>query len=578
MGSGTRRRGRRAVAGAVATTALALFCACSALIDHADSQCATNVDCLKFPGTQCVAGGCVAVADLEAGVGDLDALAAAPCTSTQDCVTIHGTNWMCRAADSTCVNLTSQDCASVAGHYTSDNLVLVGAILPLLGPHQSTGLALQDAIRLAVGDFLGGLPTPAGDLQRSVAVVICNESDNADRAATFLRDELRVPIIIGAGESATTKQVANDVTVPGGQLLVSPRATADLSAYSASGLVWRTCPSNQLEGDALVDLVSQIVVPSVEAQYSLAGVRVAIVHATDPDSTDLDAQLTAAFAPGGGGDGGASDAGDAGVGEAGAGGSITSLLDVSFGNPDDPTSTPAYSTAIGAVTQEVGAPDVIVLLGQTQAVSNVLGGIEANWPAGPHLPRYALSSGLQTAELLTLVGSNAGLRTRILGTAPGSNPATYPDLSAFLVRYRETFTDGTIPETFGVAQAYDALYTVAFAASITTQPQLVGTNVTDALHQMLTPVSGVPPMTYDVGPADIPTVLAALQTGAPIALNGASAPLAFDVHTGDLVSDVQVWCIAGGAGDAGVGFESSGAAYIASTGVLTGTVGTYCQQ
>lgn len=568
MAPGTRSRARRAVAGAIATTALALFCACSALIDHAGSECTTSVDCLKFPGTECVQGGCVPTTNPEAGVGDLDALATAPCTSSQECVAIHGTNWICRAADSTCVSLTSEDCASVAGQYTSDNLVLVGAMLPLLGPHQSTGLALQDAIRLAVGDFLGGLPTATGQLQRAIAVVICDESNDPDRAANFLQMALRVPVIIGTGESATTLMVANDVTVPGGQLLMSPRATADLSAYSASGLVWRTCPSNQLEGDALVDLVHQIVVPAAKTQYGLQTVHVAVVHGTDPDSTDLDAQLLAALTP---------PAADAGASDAGESTSIASpLVDVSFGDPDMNTAT--YSSAISTVTQEGATPDVIVLVGGTQAVSNVLGGIEANWPAGPHLPLYALSSGLQTAELLTLVGSNTSLRTRILGTAPGSNPATYPDLSAFLVRYRATFTDGTIPETFGVAQAYDAFYTIAYAASITTETQLVGTNVTDALQQMLRPVSGVAPMTYDVGPGELSTVLAALQTGSPIALNGASAPLAFDITTGDMVSDVQVWCITGGQGDAGDGFEATGAAYSASQGVLTGTVAAYCQQ
>ena len=126
-----------------------------ALVDHADSQCSSDDDCAKFGQTVCVNGGCVpGVPPPEAGLLDLEfpPLSLDTCTTTQDCLAEHGVGYICRH-DGTCQALLTNDCPLVVGSYASDDTVLMGAIIPLAGPHASTGAALKDAITLGVERF-----------------------------------------------------------------------------------------------------------------------------------------------------------------------------------------------------------------------------------------------------------------------------------------------------------------------------------------------------------------------------------------------------------------------------------------
>src|ERR1700690_2578185 len=99
-----RYEARAAVAG---TAALLLVAAsCSALVDRDDAQCAVDGDCERFPGTQCVLGGGVPSPEDASS----DAPVVPPCTSTQDCLPLHGgANWICRHVDHTCVSLLSDE-------------------------------------------------------------------------------------------------------------------------------------------------------------------------------------------------------------------------------------------------------------------------------------------------------------------------------------------------------------------------------------------------------------------------------------------------------------------------------------
>ncbi len=180
-------------------------------------------------------------------------------------------------------------------------------------------------------------------------------------------------------------------------------------------------------------------------------------------------------------------------------------------------------------------------------------------------------------ELLEYVGEpDAGggtLPSRILGTAPGSGPK-YTNFATFLVSYKATFRDGTIPEAFGVAQAYDALYAVTYAAAITRNADLVGGDERNALLHEL-PDGAAAPAHIDVGPQlDRDRLQRPSPTEARSPFNGASAPLAFDPHTGDIVTDVQVWCVT--SSQSTYDFQLSGQSYSADAGLLQGTLGAGC--
>jgi ABC-type branched-subunit amino acid transport system substrate-binding protein len=560
-----QRRGALGVASALGLAALALgwqlASACSALVDRADSQCARDEDCAKFGAFTCVRGGCTAAPELEAGT---DAATFGPCTTTAECLTAHGgAGWVCRHLDNTCVSVISPDCPTILGHYERDDAILLGAIVPIDGPHATTGAALSNALRLAVEDFGPGIPGPDGGA-RPLAVVLCNESTLVDRAATHLAEDLLVPAIVGTGESATTRQVAADVTRPKGLLLISARATADLSSVSSSGLVWRTCPSDTYEADALVALAEKVVLPNVTADAS-ASAHVALVHATDVESIELDAKISGTLHLNGAL---ATDPSNAPY-----------FVHVDYGDPDslaDTDASGAFSAAVDAVVTAPTPPDVVLLVGSTQAVSNVLAALEGRWPLGVSPPRYIVSSGLQTSELLTLAAAKDSLRRRILGTAPGGNGA---NVDAFYGRFARAFLDGTVAQEFGVAQAYDALYVLAFAEAASPKSAPLGAELRDALVGALTPRPPLASVPIDVAPASIPATFAALADGEPIAVNGASAPLPFQTTSGDVVTDVQVWCIAPASDAGAIAYERSGIAFVSNSATLAGNaVGANCGQ
>jgi hypothetical protein len=261
------------------------------------------------------------------------------------------------------------------------------------------------------------------------------------------------------------------------------------------------------------------------------------------------------------------------------GGAVGAVSDIDFGDPDDPANTDPnvkYADAINALTQASALPDIVVLLGETQAVTHVLAGLESNWPAAARRPQYVVSNGLQTKELLDLVASAPALRTRILGTAAGSDSSSYKDWSRFLVRFRQTFPDaGAVPETFGVAQAYDAFYTIALAASLTRNTDLNGTDIAKVLTTQMFSTDGGPTATIDIGPDQIQTAFRALAAGRQLSLFGASAQLAFE-PSGDLVTNIQVWCILPGQAGQPFVFQTSGLAYSPDAGVLEGSILDAC--
>src|SRR5947208_1000406 len=143
-------RGSSLVRGA-ALALLAAIAGCTLLVNQPAAQCASDADCVRFSATACVQGGCVA---REAGA-PVGPNPNAPCTSTQDCEAIHPEKfWVCRTGQ--CRALTSEDCGSVIGDYTADDVLILGAMLPLYGGAATTGRPLERALAFAAReDFQG---------------------------------------------------------------------------------------------------------------------------------------------------------------------------------------------------------------------------------------------------------------------------------------------------------------------------------------------------------------------------------------------------------------------------------------
>ena len=228
------------------------------------------------------------------------------CTKNADCGSM-GTYGVCRNAK--CVSLVSPLCttvhttnaASPSTAYEDDTAVIFGAINPTANASDGPfGHLVEDSIKLAIDDFAsaGGLPSlTAGGSPRPIVLVGCNDGPNEDQtqtvtAAQHLIDDLGVAAIIGYPFSGNTLYVAQNETIPNKVLLFSPSATsAQITALesSDSDLVWRTCPSDNVQAQALALYYSTVQAAAL-ARYSMIdpnNIKVAIVNHHDAYGSGL---------------------------------------------------------------------------------------------------------------------------------------------------------------------------------------------------------------------------------------------------------------------------------------------------
>jgi ABC-type branched-subunit amino acid transport system substrate-binding protein len=491
-----------------------------------------------------------------------------PCTSTQDCLSLHGANWVCR--EQACFSLASEDCGLVVGNYAADDVLLVGALLPLVGAHKSTGLPLERVLALAAQqDFIRGVPFGT-DGPHPVAIVLCDESQNPARAAQHLVRDVRVPVILGpafgdAFEAAAAAVSATGASVDGGPVvLISPYATAPLDAFEADAgvppaLLWRTSPEAAGEGAAMSQLVSTLLEPRIKTEQGSAPMGVALVWRDDSDGRALRDALEASLVF----NGAPATSQPAGF-----------FTDVSYGNPDDPNDD--LSTA--AVTQITGKsplPALVIVDGAAEAIASILGGIEGALSGQTSArPYYLLSHGVQVEELLSYVTPLPSLRKRILLAVPGDGD-TNDSLRELRIAYDKQYSDYPA-ETFGVPQAYDAFYLLAYALAAVRNTDVNGLDVRDGLHRVIYGDGSVQPVT--VGSAGIDAGFTAILAGGSVALTGASGPLQFDARTNTPAENVQIWCVTPTPdGDAST-FSAAGLAWSQDAGKLSGTLASDCLQ
>jgi branched-chain amino acid transport system substrate-binding protein len=467
-----------------------------------------------------------------------------------------GPTAICRKSNHTCVELTSQDCTRLIGtkaEFANDDAIVLGSLLPTVGPDSSFGIPTENSIGMAQSDFsaFAGLPpaTASGN-RRPLVVVGCNDSNDADRAAKHLVD-VGVPAIIGPAFSGVTIDVANTVTIPAGVMLMSPSATSTLiTDLPDKGLVWRTSPPDTLQATALSLLVAGQVEPAIRSELGLTPaqpIKVGIVYKNDGYGKGLSDSLFKQLIFNGK---------DAATNQTDG-----NFKTVTYGNPD---TDPAPDYAGARATMLSFQPHLMIVIAISEGISEILTPIEAQWTLPAYRPHYLYTDGGQIPELVKAVGSNAGLRQRILGTVPGTTGQLY---QIFRTNYLATIKDGTSPDVFGTAGAYDATYLLAYSISSLGDAAITGTSMAGGMAKL------VPPMAtpLDVGSGGINQAFTTLGAGQKIDFNGASGPLNFDLKTGEAPSDIQVWCFTVSAGAAN-GFKDSGLYFDAASGKMTGTL------
>jgi ABC-type branched-subunit amino acid transport system substrate-binding protein len=529
---------------------------CSLVVDTNADQCSTSADCVAKGG-----------AFVDTMCSPQHTCVVATCTTNKQCQDEHPSPgaatdpWICRHADQRCGQLLSPDCKALLADpsdIANDETVWLGTLLPIIGDYASLGLPLQNGVDLARRDFataVNGLP-PAipGKPRRPIAFVACNDAEDPIRAATHLADDVKVPAIIGPAFSGVAIKVATEVTIPKKVLIMSASATSPfITKLADDDLVWRTAPPDTVQSQAITLLMSSKVEPDLRPPIGTVlgdkeQMRLAIVHKGDAYGTGLAEALFQSIR--------FNDNKNAASNGA-------NFKSIDYGEAGKPDSDAKYKAAVDALI--VYQPHVVIIIGTSEGVTKVFAPLETNWPSTvPFRPRYVLTDGAQIPELFPIVGTNADLRHRVLGTVPGT---TAPGFFAFVSHYKGTITDGTSPDQY-TAAAYDAAYVLSYGIVAIGQTPLSGPNLVGGLKKLVPPGNKI-----EVGSGAMNDAFIDLLAGKNIDFDGASGPLDFDVATGEAESDIQIWCVdVDGTGKANA-FKNSGEFYNATTKKLQGTIG-----
>jgi ABC-type branched-subunit amino acid transport system substrate-binding protein len=533
-----------------AFTALASLAAaaCSLIVERGAEQCSTDADCQNrgplFAGTVCGADKtCAPPPDVFDGGSDAtpDTGPQVECTTNEQCISMAaGAASICRKDTNKCVPVLVDGCETVrswnatgaplegADAVRDDDTVLIGSLVALRAPGfaGARSLARAQGAELAVNELMtnaGGLPpAPGRTKRRPVAIVSCNDYElisptppvpAAQRSANQLW-ALGVPAVMGANTSGTSTLVLPSLPKRG-VFLIAPTATsATLTSADDDGLFFRTAPSDEVQSIPLADRI-MAAAPDVSTK------KVFVMYTNDTYGQGLYSSTVSKLTRNG-------------------------LPLTNDSNAPYLKATPYPFEASADLSTFVAQaltfkPDVVVLFGNTFAVTNFVVKLESQWSStGAPRPTYIGSDAYKGATAAITadegdggVGSSPPFRSRFEGTAPGRATAT---TQSFVIRFEPRYGPD-YSKTFGTANAYDGAYVILYGLAATAGKPATGKSVAEGVTKL---VGGA--NKYDVGPTDMNKALSALTSGQSIDLNGASGPLDFD-SAGDIQADIEVWCV-----------------------------------
>lgn len=445
-----------------------------------------------------------------------------PCSTHAECTQRYGEPTAC--VETSCVKLLTEECTEVLpeGILLENDTILFGLMATLKGESASYGIPTKEGAELAFDEverLAGGIEGVGSEnRQRHVGMLVCDHGADPKKVARHLAEEVKVPAIIGPSFSGVTLKVL-DVTVPANTLVISATATSPaLTDWPDNGLFWRTCPSDVVQTEAMKYLLVQLA-DSLHDAGALPNDRdlnVAILYKDDSAGRGLQ--------------NGATSTSD--------GPNPAPPVEAKYQKlyPDPAEVGDAYDWRPLASEVAGKEPDVIMPLGTTEFVTEILPNIEANWTGETPRPWYIMPEGDRVGELISYANENSGLNlpTRVVGTAPGARKSSL--YRGFADRFGGKFDQrdpGNLAEF-----AYDAAYLLLYATAITGQRYPTG----PALAEALTHVScGRNPVSVD--PQKFKANFKLAKQDGCIDFEGASGPLDFDNATGEAVSDIAVWCL-----------------------------------
>jgi branched-chain amino acid transport system substrate-binding protein len=366
----------------------------------------------------------------------------------------------------------------------------VGVLVPLTGDLAPFGGPGAKAADLAAAQ----VNAAAGDSGLDLTLVqedTKTDAQASQEAATKLIESDGVTAIAGPWATAELVPTAENVTIAAGVPIVSPSSTfPDVTALEDDGLVFRTPPSDAIQGRVLAEVV---------ANALGADARVVTANRNDSYGTALVEQFTTAFEAGGG----------------------TVIKNVPY-NPE--------ATSLNSEAQQIasGNPDgwMIIDFPETWAKMGPALVRTGNWD-----PAKTFSGdGLRSSSLPDETGqqSTEGMR----GTAPTSLDA--PAGEAFDALWKAEVGD---PRQTYDAQNFDAVILIALAALAG------GSSDSASIAENLQAVSaGGTKYTFE----NLSEAISAAAAGEDIDYEGASGPIDFDDAGDPSSANYGTWSYTGG--------------------------------
>lgn len=446
-----------------------------------------------------------------------------------------------------CLDLLSPECQILEWPQSGevDNVVFVGSIMPTSPPFTNLVQPLENAVQLAIEDF-NQQTTLQGN--REIAWVGCDDSaggDTALDAATHLVNNVGTPAIIGPIFSESVLEIANDVAIPSGTMLMAPAATAmTIASLDDNDLVWRTIAGDVYQSNALIDRfidldddssVNNLLILAKDDAYGNgiltailpeleAGLpTTAIYTATYPDPTTFASQEELLASYGG----------------------------VLAGAAVDPAAQPFYSHVLFIGTSEIQAL-LYAYLGNVwePGEPEPMPFFTMTHGAVPELERFITDIGvIPGTEPLDSVPIKQLLMSHLEGTTPVV--LNQVNFEAFSVRYRIRFNDEE-PLT-SAALSYDSTMSTLFAlCTVPADEEVTGAGAAAGMQRLVDP-GGEFISFSGVDLSFITDGRNALATGdGTVDLQGVSGELEWDVATGDIRADVWGWNVLDPNGDASV--------------------------
>ena len=360
--------------------------------------------------------------------------------------------------------------------------VKIGAVMPLTGDLQAYGKSDINGVRLAVKEINAAGGVLGEELGLAVADTRTSPQAGVDAARKLVNVE-NVAGIVGALSSGISIPIAKSVSSQEGVPQISNASTSPvITNLKDNGYLFRTVPSDELQGVVLGDLV---------ADQGLT--RVATIYVNDDYGEGLATVFKRQFEK--------------------RGGTVVANLPYERGKA-------SYRGELSRAAKN--EPEALLLIAFPEnGIVLVRQALE-----GGYFDRFILTDGMKAPEIAEAIGG------RYLKDVIATSPTAFDSAGAeaFKKAYEQEF--GELPPKPFIDTAYDAAYLLALAM------EQAGSTDGEAMKQALHDVANPPG--EKVGPGEWAKAKKAIAEGKGVNYEGAAGPHDFNEH-GDVPGIIEHW-------------------------------------